>query len=85
MDSFDIACELFPTPLRRRIESFSGRKPEEIRLRLFRPPALLLKGREMELAGDKLSQNELIQVLERAYRGLTALGDGGHGQRLHKL
>ena len=66
MDSFDIACELFPTPLRRRIESFSGRKPEEIRLRMFRPPALLLKGREMELAGDKLSQNELIQVLERA-------------------
>lgn len=66
MDSFETACELLPAPLRRRIETFSGRQPEEIRLRLHRPPALVLKGRELELAGDRLSENELTQVLERA-------------------
>ena len=66
MDSFETACELLPTPLRRRIETFSGRQPEEIRLRLLHPPALVLKGRELELAGDRLSENELVQVLERA-------------------
>ena len=66
MDSFETACELLPATLRRRIEPFSDRHPEEIRLRLLRPPALVVKGREQELAGDKLSENEMNQVLERA-------------------
>ena len=66
MDSFETACQLLPSPLRRRIEVFGQRQPEEIRLRLLRPPALVFKGRELELAGDRLSENELNQVLERA-------------------
>ena len=66
MDSFETACELLPASLRRRMETFAGRQPEEIRLRLRRSPALVIKGREQELAGDRLSENELNQVLERA-------------------
>ena len=66
MDSFETACELLPASLRRRIEPFSGKQPEEIRLRLQRFPALVIKGREQELTGDRLSENELNQVLERA-------------------
>ncbi len=66
MDSFETACQLLPTPLRRRMETFTGRHPEEIRLRLLRPPSLVINGRELELPGDRLSENELNQVLERA-------------------
>lgn len=66
MDSFETACELLPASLRRRMELFAGRHPEEIRLRLQRAPALVIKGREQELAGDRLSESELNQVLERA-------------------
>lgn len=66
MDSFETACQLLPSPLRRRIEAFGQRHPEEIRLRLLRPPALVINGRELELTGDRLSENELNQVLERA-------------------
>ena len=66
MDSFETACQLLPSPLRRRIEAFGQRHPEEIRLRLLRPPALVINGRELELTGDRPSENELNQVLERA-------------------
>ena len=66
MDSFETACQLLPTPLRRRMETYTGRHPEEIRLRLLRPPSLVINGRELELPGDRLSENELNQVLERA-------------------
>lgn len=66
MDSFETACELLPVSLRRRMELFAGRHPEEIRLRLQRTPALVIKGREQELAGDRISESELNQVLERA-------------------
>lgn len=66
MDSFETACQLLPSPLRRQIEAFGQRHPEEIRLRLLRPPALVINGRELELTGDRLSENELNQVLERA-------------------
>ena len=66
MDSFETACQLLPTPLRRRMETFTGRHLEEIRLRLLRPPSLVVNGQELELPGDRLSENELNQVLERA-------------------
>ena len=66
MDSFETACQLLPTPLRHRMETYTGRHPEEIRLRLLRPPSLVINGRELELPGDRLSENELNQVLERA-------------------
>ena len=66
MDSFETACQLLPSPLRQRVEAFGQRHPEEIRLRLLRPPALVINGRELELPGDRLSESELNQVLERA-------------------
>lgn len=66
MDSFQTACDLLPSPLRRRIEVFARRQPEEIRLRSGRLPALVINGREQEAAGDRLSETELMQVLERA-------------------
>ena len=69
MDSFETACQLLPTPLRRRMETFTGRHPEEIRLRRLRPPSLVINGRELELPGDRLSENELNQVLERCTAG----------------
>lgn len=66
MDSFQAACELLPSSLRRQIESFGYRQPEEIRLRSGRQPSLMIEGQEEELVGDKLNVDILTQVLERA-------------------
>lgn len=66
MDSFDIACSLLPPQLSRRLESFGKTGVEEIRLRRQRPMSLVVDGKESTLAGDRLTEKELLQVLERA-------------------
>lgn len=66
MDSFNTACELLPLRLRNIAVSCSKIGAEEIRMRAGRRLAFVVNGQEQELAGDRLSTDELLQVLEKA-------------------
>lgn len=66
MDAFKEACMLLPSSLRLAVEGCPAERTEEIRLRCGRKLSVLIGGRERELAGERLTQREIIQTLERA-------------------
>lgn len=66
MDSFETACALLPLPLRRLAEAVGAYGVEEIRLRTGHRLALVVNGSERDLGGDRLTEHDLMQVLERA-------------------
>lgn len=60
------ACELLPAQYRPAILEAGKKTAEEIRLRRAQRLSLVIDGREQELGGDKLSERDLMQVLEKA-------------------
>ncbi len=66
MDSFSAALELLPRKYLPALKPFAPFAPEELRLRVGRAPAAVFGGREHAAAADKVEQDELVRVLEKA-------------------
>lgn len=84
MDAWNTALGLLPEELSRAIRQSPA--AEEIRLRLERPPALVISGRERALAAPRVTQNHLLHILEKAtgaslYAAAPSMKNGFIGYR----
>ena len=66
MDPFDSALELLPRRYEAALRPQAAFSPEELRLRVGRPPAVLYGEREHFLCADRLREEDLVRVLEKA-------------------
>ena len=64
MDAWSTAQSLLPETLVNAVRQVPA--AEEIRLRLGKPPAVVISGREQRLAGGTVTQQELLHILEKA-------------------
>ena len=64
MDAWSTAQSLLPETLLNMVRQVPA--AEEIRLRLGKPPAVVISGREERLAGGTVTQQELLHILEKA-------------------
>ena len=81
MDSFEEAMALIGSLYAEKIREKRHLCPEELRLRVGRPPALYYDGQEHELALPPVGEEDIRAVLERAtgaslYRAAEALRQG---------
>ena len=79
MTAFETAMTLMPSALKETLEAFP--KAEEIRLRLGRPPGVVIAGRETAIDAEPVSGELLFRILEKAtcaslYAAGTALREG---------
>ena len=66
MDAFEAALELMPLKYSAEIRSRKAFLPEELRLRVGQAPSLLYHGEEHPLGGGKVTEDDLVRVLEKA-------------------
>lgn len=69
MEAFSAALPLLPPGLRQRAAALGAPERqacEELRLRLGHPVAVNLSGREFSLSGSKVTQEDILFVLEKA-------------------
>ena len=66
MDPFDSALELLPRRYEAALRPQAAFSPEELRLRVGRPPSVLYGEREHFLCADRLREEDLVRVLEKA-------------------
>ena len=64
VDAWDVARSLLPGPFSSAMERYPN--AEEIRLRLGRPPGVVIGGRELAACGETVTQPVLLHVLEKA-------------------
>lgn len=64
MDGFTEACALLPQELGQALKQIP--QAEEVRLRLGRPAAVLVGGRERPLSEDGVSRRQLERIMEKA-------------------
>ena len=64
MDTWDTARSLLPGPFSGALARYPG--AEEIRLRLGRAPGVVVGGRELQLCEERVTQDTLLHVLEKA-------------------
>ena len=81
MDSFSEALALLPKQYASLLNQNRRFDPEELRLRLGRPPSMVIQGAEHPLALPPVREEELSAVLEKAtgaslYRAAEALRQG---------
>ena len=66
MDPFEEALALMPRKYAAPLRARSLERPEELRLRVGRPPSLLYGGREHFLAAEAAAEEDIVRVLEKA-------------------
>ena len=66
MDPYLTALELLPQKYRAALEGFAVFRPEEIRLRLGRSPAVSHAGKEYSVKAAPVGEADLVRVLEKA-------------------
>lgn len=66
MDPFAAALELTPRKYHAALEPCARFCPEELRLRVGRPPSLLYAGKEHPIGSDAVTEDELVRVLQKA-------------------
>lgn len=66
MSVCETAFELLPERFTGAMRNYYQKNIEEIRLRLNKNPMLLANGKEYELTGDVLTENDLMRVFEKA-------------------
>lgn len=81
MDPFAAALDLMPRKYEASLQAYAAASPEELRLRVGRPPSLIYGGREHFLPCEKVEEGDLARVLERAtgaslYSAAEALRQG---------
>ena len=64
MDAWSTAQSLLPGELQHAVKEI--RTAEEIRLRTAQHPAVVVSGREQSLSAPAVTQNQLLQILEKA-------------------
>ena len=64
MDAWSTAQSLLPETLLHAVKQVPA--AEEIRLRLGKPPAVVIGGREQRLSGETVIQKDLLHILEKA-------------------
>ncbi len=66
MEAFDDLLMLLPAKMVQAVERHRGFRPEEMRFRIGRAPSLVYGGREHFLPIEKVSEDDLLLILQKA-------------------
>ena len=66
MEAFDDLMMLIPAKMVQAAEQHRGFRPEEMRFRIGREPSLVYGGREHFLPLEKVSEDDLLLILQKA-------------------
>ena len=82
MEAFDDLLTLLPARMVQAVERHRAYQAEEMRLRVGRAPSLVYGGNEHFLDLDKISEDDLLLILQRAtgaslYRAAQAIRQDG--------
>ena len=66
MEAFDDLLMLLPARMAQAVEQYRACRAEEMRLRIGRPPSLVYGGKEHFLNMDKICEDDLLMILQKA-------------------
>ncbi len=66
MDPFAAAIDLMPRKIQASLSDLSSCSPEELRLRVGQPPSVLAGGKERFVSAERVEEQDLARVLEKA-------------------